>query len=535
MLKALLHKQLTELGNMFFRSGKKGKTLTAGGKIGLMLLLGFAFVCFAFGMFGLGMGVGVVTVGSGNDWLYFAVMGMMTLALGVIGSAFSTFGGLYLARDNELLLSMPIPPRFILLSRILVVYLLTLFYTAIVWLPAIAAYFVSGAFSARVLLYAGLLLFPLSLIATTLSCILGFLVALLSIRLKNKNFLTVLITVVILGVYYVFYFRFFGHLQEAMENLNAISEQLKSSLYLFYQLGEAALGATLPFLLFWLAGLVLFALVLWVLSLSFNRIVTINRGEKKAVYKEKTVKRQSSSQALFKREMKRFTSSAAYMLNGGLGLLIMPALSVFALVKRAEVEATLGTLLEAVPLLAEFVPVVVALGIAFIGSTDMISASSVSLEGKSYWITRSLPVTTGQILKAKEKVSLVLSIPVSLVSAVLLGIAFSLSLPEIAAVMAYLTAFNWYMTDMGLALNLKKPVLDWVNEVVPIKQGMSVLFTLLLGFASVLASAALAYWLSPLVGGTLCVVILALLFVLLALLVRRFILGRGCELYEALA
>ncbi len=51
----------------------------------------------------------------GYGWLYYALMGLLALAFGVFGSVFSTYAGLYQAKDNELLLSMPIPPRRILL------------------------------------------------------------------------------------------------------------------------------------------------------------------------------------------------------------------------------------------------------------------------------------------------------------------------------------------------------------------------------------------------------------------------------------
>lgn len=51
--------------------------------------------------------------------MYFAMMGLLASFFGVFGSVFNTYAGLYLAKDNDLLLSMPIPIRTILCARLL--------------------------------------------------------------------------------------------------------------------------------------------------------------------------------------------------------------------------------------------------------------------------------------------------------------------------------------------------------------------------------------------------------------------------------
>ena len=46
---------------------------------------------------------------AGLGWLYFAMMGLIAVLLGAFGSVFTTYSTLYLAKDNDLLLSLPIP------------------------------------------------------------------------------------------------------------------------------------------------------------------------------------------------------------------------------------------------------------------------------------------------------------------------------------------------------------------------------------------------------------------------------------------
>ena len=60
---------------------------------------------------------------------------LVGVLMGVFGSVFNTFSGLYQAKDNDLLLSLPIPVRAILASRLLGVYLMGLTFSGVILLP----------------------------------------------------------------------------------------------------------------------------------------------------------------------------------------------------------------------------------------------------------------------------------------------------------------------------------------------------------------------------------------------------------------
>ena len=75
-------------------------------------------------------------------WLYYLVMGLIAVLLGAFGSVFSTYSSLYLSKDNDLLLSMPIPVRYVMVSRLLGVYLLGLMYSGVATVPAVIVYWI---------------------------------------------------------------------------------------------------------------------------------------------------------------------------------------------------------------------------------------------------------------------------------------------------------------------------------------------------------------------------------------------------------
>lgn len=68
-------------------------------------------------------------------------------------------------------------------------------------------------------------------------------------------------------------------------------------------------------------------------------MVTANRGSAKAVYKEQKGKRQSVEMALLKKELSRFYTSSTYMLNCGLGIVLMLVAAAALLWKRDMITA----------------------------------------------------------------------------------------------------------------------------------------------------------------------------------------------------
>ena len=110
MIKALFKKQMAEVFSWLFMDRKKGRR-TGKGMVGFLLLYA-ALVAYLGGMiFMAGKFLCQALVPMGLTWFYFTIMGLLSLMLGVFGSVFNTYASLYLAKDNDMLLAMPTPPR----------------------------------------------------------------------------------------------------------------------------------------------------------------------------------------------------------------------------------------------------------------------------------------------------------------------------------------------------------------------------------------------------------------------------------------
>ena len=145
MLKLLLKKQLLEIFQAYYYDAKKNKArsrLSTAMYFALFFLLIFGFLGGIFAFLAGKLCAPLAEAGMG--WLYFALMGLIAILLGAFGSVFNTYAGLYLPKDNDLLLSMPIPVPALLASRLLGVYLMGLLYSAIVIVPAVIVYWVTA-------------------------------------------------------------------------------------------------------------------------------------------------------------------------------------------------------------------------------------------------------------------------------------------------------------------------------------------------------------------------------------------------------
>ena len=281
---------------------------------------------------------------AGMEWLYFTIMAMVAIVLGAFGSVFNTYSSLYLAKDNDLLLSMPIPVRTILLSRLLSVYLMGLLYSGVVLLPAMIVYWVTVS-AAPAALAGGLLLFVLvTIFVLTLSCALGWVVARVSLKLKHRSITVVLTSLLFLGAYYFVYFKAQSFLSELVTNAAYYGAQIRGKAYPLYLIGRAGHGDGPAMAVITAVVLVLFVLLFWLLSRSFLRIATASGSTVRRVYREKTAVQRGACTALLARELRHFGGNPSYMLNCGLGILLLPLGGTALLWKRdlLDVAAAYG-------------------------------------------------------------------------------------------------------------------------------------------------------------------------------------------------
>ena len=509
------------------RSGKQSK--------GMVVVIAFAFMyigvaatammCFLFNT------LAAPYHALGLDWLYFSIAGLMALGFSVLGNALTTQNQLYAAKDNALLLSMPITPGAILLSRMIPLLLLNLLFTSIVLVPACVMYAIRVSFSPVWILWQLISLLCVTLLSQAIACALGWLLHLLLKRL-NRSVASVAFLVLFLAIYFGLYSQASNILQALSQSSGAIAQLLHQWVWPLYAMGQGCVGNALYAVAFIGICCILFILIYWLLSATFLRTTTTSdRSQKKRRLQLGQHKATSPIRAVMVKEMRKFLGCPVYLTNLGMGILMTLAMPILVIFFRQDLMAALSML----PLSGDPLPILLCCTLSFTASTCCISTPSVSLEGKNLWILRSMPIASKDILLGKLGFHLWMTVPVSTLSAAVLAALLDCTAVQIvlcALVTGLTTVFSGVF---GLWAGLMWAKLEYINEVYPCKQSVSIAVAIfgIMGLGMGLGLAYLFY-LSEYINVSVYLILWALLLAIGSVGMYRVVMTWGIRKWESL-
>lgn len=535
MFKTLLKINLRAMFSTMFRrrSDKPGKK--AGGKAGrivLVILLGL----YVFGAMMMSVGslfgsLLMQTDGAPVDArYYFSLLGILVFAFAFIGSVFSTKNLLFRARDNELLLSMPIPPILILASRVAVLLVLELIYALLMAIPAGVVWFRAMGFDLVLLLRLLPATCLLLLLAAAVTGFFGWLLALLDTKFAKSEMIQSVLSLVLLVGYFLVVFNMQNYLTSLAQNQARISAVIRRVLPLFDLYGQAVGGRIPAMLLLAAAALLPFALICLLLSRSFLRLST----DKKATKHRTKIRAQSGMRspraALLVKELRQFFSMPLYLLNCGFGCVMELLIAAVLFFKRGAAAEMLsglevGDVRALVPLVA----------MGFCISTISTPSVSLSLERSRINPLRAMPLPAQTVFGAKLATNLVIGLPTTVLGALIMCLSLRLPALQIAAVLVACCMNLLLLSCIQLTANILFPRFNAINDAVLIKQSGSVLAGLLIGFAVQLTLLFGTIGLMLLIGQTLAIAAVALLTLGVSLLFLRWFSHGAVRRYQEMS
>ena len=418
----------------------------------------------------------------------------------------------------DILCSLPVSQIAIVVSRFLRMYVENLLLTLLVMVPGIAVYGVMVKPAISFYLIGLVVTVFVPLIPITIATFLGALVTAISSRMKHKSLVSAALSIgIVVGV-----LGSTGQMTaleenfsiEMIQNLSALVTEAIESIYPpAIWLGDAMVkGDILTGLLCVLGGLVAFAMTIALISVKFHEICRgLYSTYAKHDYKMEQLKKTSVLGTLYKREMKRYFASSIYVQNTIVGPVMAVVFAVAVLV------VGLDTIQQAIEIpidIAGCVPILLAGIFAMMTTT----CTSVSMEGKEWWIVKSLPIRTKDLLDSKLLFGLSLYLPFWFVAEILLIIALRPGFMELVWLVLLSLILIVFSQVFGLTINLKMPVFDWESEVAVVKQSASSAIGGLGGFVVILVCMVPVLLVpaeySNLVKGVLCIVFAGVTWIL---------------------
>lgn len=414
-----------------------------------------------------------------------------TIILTFIEGIYKSSGLLFNCRDDNLLLSLPIKKSTVLFIRIFKFYVFELLYNTMFLLPAMVIYLRYSAPDFSYYFVSFLAIFLLPMIPVSLACIVGFVISSISVKFKNKNIIQIIVTMIfLLGLFFVS-FNMNNLITKLVNNASSINSLIQKLYYpagLYYNLVmNFNLKDFFVFLLIHIGSLALITIIFSRIYFNINsNSKTVILGSSKKTYKIKTRKQLN---AIIRKELSKFTSSAVYFTNTWFGILLFVVGSIAIVLKYDSVSTSVASLTKTpISQLSVYVPVVVFSLIIFCSFMTSITSSMISLEGKSFNILKSLPVKPQKIIYSKVLTAVLLMVPFMLVGDIIILIKFNFNILETFIILVSSILLPIISETIGILVNLKFPKMNALNDTEVIKQSMSSFISVTSGMAIILIS-----------------------------------------------
>ena len=176
--------------------------------------------------------------------------------------------------------------------------------------------------------------------------------------------------------------------------------------------------------------------------------------------------------------------------------------------------------------------VMAAIAVCMMMSANNISAPSISMEGSSLWIVRSLPVRSQDILRAKLRLHMIVTDIPAVICIVCLCVLLRPGLLTALLMFAAVLSFGALSAEFGLAMNIKNPNMSWTSETAAVKQNFSVAAVMFGGWIAMALLIGLYILLSSIIPAQLYLAACAATFAAGAASLYKWIMTAGADEFE---
>ncbi len=453
--------------------------------MGMFILFIFVFLYLFIMSYGYSYGMSMSLAPMGLAHLQLGMMMAISSLVTFIFTVYKTEGVLYGFKDFDLIMSMPVSTTTVVSSRIAMLYLSNAFLIFVIMIPSGIVYAQFGHPGILYYPFFALTLLLLPVIPSVLGALVSLLIKVVSAGSRHKNILSIVMTFVL-----VFAIIFFTQKLTSIDEAAIIdlATSFTGTVNRIYPLADlyingVAYGRISDFILFIALNGLIFMVFCSILSNQFVRMNThITTERSKRRYKLGTLQARSKLSAILSKEAHRYLSSSIYVMNTAFSAVALTIMSIGLLIfGNASLESLLGTP-EVADMIRSLAPIAIGALLAFMNTTS----ASISLEGNSLWVMKSMPVSPLTIFAGKVALNLAIFVPSALINSAILTFILKPDPQIIPWMFVTPLIYVLFSSVMGLTVNLLMPNFDWKSLIIPVKQSSALIVSLLFSFAVML-------------------------------------------------
>lgn len=459
---SLLKVQFLSLFGLNKIANKKRRNSKKFGILGLAILFSALIVAVAYVYL---LSFLEIAVMSGSEQNFLVSVFSLSAIICLMFSFYSSGTSLYGYKDYEMLSAMPIRTRSIVLSKLFFTYLADLYFALLILIAATIAYAQKFALVPLYLIRLFIMAIFMPVFPMFISIVLGMLLAYISSRFRKKTLVqTILFIILYLGLFGIGFL-----LGSDMTNPLALFDKI----YFLAPLIEKGADNFLYLLLFALISISAFIIIVGFTCLTYKKMYSaLKATKKKANFKLKGYGQKSQFSNLLKKEIKTLFSYPTYTMNILMGSIMALVGSIVLLI----LVVNLGQEVSSIFLM------ILHMAFAFSLMISPSTAVSLSVEGNTFYILRTSPISMKKIINVKLLVNLIFAGIPAFVGA----IAYSFTMTDSSAILIIesilcATLYPVLAGNLGMIFNMLFPYMKWENITKAVKQSISVLFTVLCG------------------------------------------------------
>lgn len=408
----------------------------------------------------------------------------------------------YFSNDLAQLVPLPIKPSYIIGSKFMTLMISEYLTSLPIILPFIFIYGIKGGEGVVYWIYSILLVITVPVIPLVLSSILIMIFMKYTNIGRRKDLIRTISAIVFILLMVYIQFKINAITQKAlMQGEDFLINLVKDSNLLVKSLGLAfppSMWASLSLsnylnitglvylLIFVGVGILSFIIMIYLSeSLFFDGLIgnievsaSKGRARRKTSIKD-TTKRTKPYIALAKKEIIMLFKTPIYLLNSIGGVIMVPIILVMSTISSGDESMEMvTTFIETKPEL------IVLAGIGFIVSLGMLNSvgsTTFSREGRNFWIQRTLPIKVSDQIVGRVLASIGIQILglIAMITSLLFTITLDIKSIILISTLGLLGSIP--MAEIGMIIDITRPLLTWTNPQQAMKQNLNVLIGMGIG------------------------------------------------------
>ena len=422
-------------------------------------------------------------------------------------------------KDLEMLLSLPIKKHHILISKSLVSYIIDFSLYLLLFLPSVIIYYIVLETSITVVINSLILVFILPLLTNGFEFIISYFLKKTNINKKIESLVQITLMVVLLLSMLMFNF----YINNVLINDTTLSftDLLDKLLPIKLMFNFVMENNFLNLLIIIIIGLVIYSIGL---ILKVNNLGKKNRN--KVIRKTNTYEENTVFKDLLKKEANRYFTTPLYVINSIFGVFLIIGASIYIMMQgKAFLDDIIYQLIK---LDSVHTPAIILFVTSAIFSTVCTTYCSISIEGKNFWELKVLPIDVKTIFNSKLAFNFILLLSGALISDIFICIV--LGFKYFIIYLLFHLLFSYFISILGLYLNLLFPKLDYKSINVLVKQSISLVLVMSIG--ALVSVIFLVLYI--LIGKFFIVYLILLVLLIINYILTKLLYSKGIKLFNNL-